>query len=853
MLAQGGSEAEFGFLLFRNNIKRKPPFLRRNVKQSVKALRRLNMGSSLSKASNLVDATFGPRHQPSRPEDDEDDEFKGPPAKRQKLTSSDENDGFSTREAKNDFQARYPLDQVTNGSTKRGVIDPVNFYGKSRSSTGQLHELRSSRRDKTISSITDAAKGRFQKALRLDFLGIFMEDDGAVSEDLDRMGLGGLVNIQCKCIAAIFFLSHDKDTRRRGSYTQVCDSIRMGLLKVREGPNGLSRDLLLSEPFVFPSQDFFVNRRRKIPTLRPEDDITVGLADAYRIHITIEPIGYQQYWPPFHISLSDDLQAGNISKALSDGRIIRNDIQLTGTTLLFANPDSQDKNLNLKLDFKDGRESIPYFLKVRVSWAVPSHLCTLLTPSKPELQYQPVVQPLASPSNRARKTFDAGTRTGDSRPQRHRSNIPTYNLKHLSAQAQGKSPRKPRSRSRPDDSEPPSEEISITYAFGSADSADNGIEQQYTILGLKCPFCCCNHRSLDELRFHLQSEHHNYTFSLRRSVPSRVTYFVQIIRNQSSMSSERTFQMIKPETLFELEAYLEDNKSWPKAREPRERSHGSKQFVDMAGPESSLSPSPRVSRYSSPNTSNSMDDTVETVIEKQQDFKSRTSRQVFRVPLTTKPLYDTLTKRVLEPGEEILSSGDEKDERWFHQKHRDIINDFSDVSMEEKDYLTRWNPFIVEHNLSCELYMPEAVSLFVERNKGWFSQRNSRKVQLMKHIETFILRGVVPEDCLHKSIAILRAESRKKVVEDANMDKEDAREELPSKHRGLLDCICFVHVQASDRVVCRGQVSQYPILLDITNRLLQHCQSRFFHRKCAENLGRPLTGSWICEDCFSSS
>ncbi|CZR53665.1 uncharacterized protein PAC_03545 [Phialocephala subalpina] len=124
------------------------------------------------------------------------------------------------------------------------------------------------------------------------------------------------------------------------------------------------------------------------------------------------------------------------------------------------------------------------------------------------------------------------------------------------------------------------------------------------------------------------------------------------------------------------------------------------------------------------------------------------------------------------------------------------------------------------------------ISPFDERQK-------SRKREFVKHIESFILRGVVDERCLAKCIEILRpAEKAKELREQEDVVMEDVKEGTPvSNRRGHFICICGKFTQPPNRVVCTGS----------------QCPARFFCRECAKKDGRPVVKTWKCNECFSDS
>jgi hypothetical protein len=138
--------------------------------------------------------------------------------------------------------------------------------------------------------------------------------------------------------------------------------------------------------------------------------------------------------------------------------------------------------------------------------------------------------------------------------------------------------------------------------------------------------------------------------------------------------------------------------------------------------------------------------------------------------------------------------------------------DFTDVTDDEKDYIIRWNPFIMEEQLTCETHLSDAVLRFVETNKFWFAERASRKGVFGKTMESFIMRGVVSEKCFVKCVQILKEAEKMEGSKEKEVMQEE-RPVSPSKQRGTLDCECGGHTQPPDRVICRGKVG-YPTSFD---------------------------------------
>ncbi|EHL00613.1 putative Polycomb protein suz12-A [Glarea lozoyensis 74030] len=170
-----------------------------------------------------------------------------------------------------------------------------------------------------------------------------------------------------------------------------------------------------------------------------------------------------------------------------------------------------------------------------------------------------------------------------------------------------------------------------------------------------------------------------------------------------------------------------------------------------------------------------------------------TSRKAVKVPKTRKPLFHTITKKALRPGDDLSSSDEEKDEAWLEHKHRDIIYDFSDIGFEEKEYINRWNPFITQKQYSTRTYLPQAIAEFMEKHKTWLVEKDSRKAEFVKQCETFILRGDITEGHLDELLARLKVE-KNRLATKMDIDIDD---ELPPKPRAAARIVPGVSITAS--------------------------------------------------------
>jgi len=800
------------------------PYLQKNVRR---ALQSLTMGSTLS-SFNTPTVEGRSREEANLSSENEEEEEDIRPAKRRKTGHFDHPPTDSPFKPKMEASSPQSFRHRMNGMKPRlrdsGSIAPVppsGFYGKCRPSQ-PVNEMPKKRfKESTpdrIASLIPENPIDFKGALRLD-IGVIVEkyQQGRPSfESLNSRETP--IDIKCRCSVELF----SKDDKNPSipsngpEYSSRVVTSRTCILRSTIGEEGnVVRELVNLDPFFITAEEIYINRRKHKATGGFENTFT--LAEKYLLQVKLEPIEMQREWPPFDIShFAASSMMGNdggptdetpITDLIEQGNLLKSEVHLICKTPSLLEPNKQTRLADLRLSYGSLRQKTPFALSLNALWSLPS----VFSPTHGKMS-DGLETNRSSPVMQKKKDTSLPNSPAN-RSQRQRSNVTTYNLKYLSALQQGRPLRVNKNRDfRSKSVQRRSEEAddtTVTYTFGKSDSAELVVKRETTIAGLNCPFCNCNHRSLEELKVHLHTNHSAFKYSLRRSTPPRLGFFIELAKNSSRSSPvpmlqrARIFQLNKPQTLFDLEKFLNGGDSWSKAREGPQHNSWPEHLHDQFGPESSLSSSPHESRQSSPNTSNATDDILDS--ENYQKLPVQ-SRKIFFVPKTNRPLFDTMTKRVLEPGEEIPLSDDEKEENWLHQKHRDIILDYADVTDDEKDYILRWNPFIMEARLTSELHLPGALLRFVKENRFWFAKRWSRKREFCKTMETFLMRGIINHECLHKCSEILKTAEKSEAAKEKNgMDMD--MEESMSPARGLLDCECGEPTHPSDRVVCSGNVS----------------------------------------------
>jgi hypothetical protein len=802
-----------------------PPFLRRNVRKSLFAL--TAMGSTLSLLNPTSRAYKAHSGTPYNDDYEVNWEGENPPAKRRRVDSSTHEDVHCTRR---------PLGQVNNDSrissktAQKGVgIDPLNFYGKPKVEAPKILEMRASgpktSRGKVIENLISTHPSDFQRALKIDLLGISRCKDASGVEALISEPFDTAIDILCDCTVSIFC------GRAETKVDIKCCYVKRYTLRISLNADGqVERRFLALDglPLILSSKDFFINRNPTSNRAQSSHrsvkyfESTPDFADSYVLQIYIEPVGHNKHWPSLEVSPSGDGVEHGIS------------LYCKLHTTDFFRADDQSKAFTLRSCHEGKREETSYKLELDISWSQANTLLSkkLLTPkdlssSATRLSIPSSTERLPSVSLKRKAEQLSTSESPVGRSQRHRPEVPTYNLKALSAQAQGRSPRKQQTSSQTKDVVDfrNGDGLTVVYNFGKVDAAKAQVQARNVVAGLVCPFCACSNRTIEQLRLHLCNDHTDFRFSLCTSNSPHMAFSVEAVSHPLTLrgESQSTIQLGRPLASFHLEEYLNGDSSWVQSREgPQNNAKPQEYFTKLSG-SSSTSTSSRGSACSSPDTSEVSDQKLILEPVASSIRIGALLPKSIKVPKTQKPLYHTITKRVLKPGDDLTSSDDEKDEAWLQHKHRDIIHDFSDIAVDEKEYINRWNPFITEKQYTIRTYLPRAMSEFLDKNKGWLLEKDTRRHEFIKQCQTFILQGDITED--HFSDLMDRLNMRER--DPCNIADVTLTDKSPSKRRGKMDCVCGKGVVVAYGVTCRGKatVSFYTVvtwlLITVFSRIAQ--------------------------------
>lgn len=78
------------------------------------------------------------------------------------------------------------------------------------------------------------------------------------------------------------------------------------------------------------------------------------------------------------------------------------------------------------------------------------------------------------------------------------------------------------------------------------------------------------------------------------------------------------------------------------------------------------------------------------------------------------------------------------------QQHRGNIAEYTDVTMEEKDYIWRWDKFILRKNITASVYLAPAWLEFVRYNAAWLVSSQSRMAEFGNHMAVLLAQDTLP-------------------------------------------------------------------------------------------------------------
>lgn len=354
------------------------------------------------------------------------------------------------------------------------------------------------------------------------------------------------------------------------THVLFCDS-QICTISTLQNAHGMSRmaRVYLLQPFVIPEEKIFIER---------DDDAVFDLADCYALRIELESAG-DLNWPP--LSLVDLVPKDDIS-------------------IISPAPDSY-RHWTLRCEFQNildpGRRSgslrvrrgsgpssrTDFSTRIDLTWATalpekgPSKKGSLARLVNFE-QQQEEAMPLTNghingqlenghmPNGHVHVIEDevdeddhAEGELTPSRSLRMRGPTKSYNLKFLSAQAQGREPRK---RSKTAEAKKPNTDR-VTYHLPK----EAAPIREVVVDGFSCCICHAPHQSFLQLRAHLVS-HSQYSFEINSDAGKSgcLIDISCVVEEFGPLLHPKIYQLGKPTKAFDIEKYVEGDNSWVTSR-----------------------------------------------------------------------------------------------------------------------------------------------------------------------------------------------------------------------------------------------------------------------------------------------
>lgn len=431
-----------------------------------------------------------------------------------------------------------------------------------------------------------------QRSMRIESLTIMHKDEprvranGSLGHSVPRTSKD-ITTIKARCKITI-----TTPSRTLGdSQVLFCDSQICTISTLQKTPGGFRMArVYLQQPFLVPEEKIFVER---------DDDSVFDLADSYSLKVELESAG-DHNWPPLNLEdLVNENDMPMMVPASSAFPILRHwTLRCEFTNIL----DPGRRSGSLRVRKGSGPSARTDFVtKIDLTWAtaLPDRHLTKgwqkgsVTPIV-NLEQQEEPMPLTNGHVNGQQVNgrmlnghangveeevedDAEGELTPSRSLRMRGPTKNYNLKLLSAQAQGREPRK---RSRNADLKKSDTDRVIYHLPREATPI-----KEVVVDGFSCCVCHAPHQSLIQLRAHLIS-HAQYSFevNLNAGKSGSLIDISCVAENSGPFLRPKIYQLGKPTKAFDIEKYVEGDDSWATSRLGPNNDDGSVAIARKAHP-----------------------------------------------------------------------------------------------------------------------------------------------------------------------------------------------------------------------------------------------------------------------------
>lgn len=98
----------------------------------------------------------------------------------------------------------------------------------------------------------------------------------------------------------------------------------------------------------------------------------------------------------------------------------------------------------------------------------------------------------------------------------------------------------------------------------------------------------------------------------------------------------------------------------------------------------------------------------------------------FYAPLLHRQYFHSRTGAVVLDHEKNYDSDDDVDEEWITQQSERLLDEFEDVSLEEKEFMKKWNRHVKENRILADFMVASSCRLFAKQHGKWLIETGLR-------------------------------------------------------------------------------------------------------------------------------
>ncbi|KAI1269655.1 hypothetical protein F5Y18DRAFT_371003 [Xylariaceae sp. FL1019] len=217
-------------------------------------------------------------------------------------------------------------------------------------------------------------------------------------------------------------------------------------------------------------------------------------------------------------------------------------------------------------------------------------------------------------------------------------------------------------------------------------------------------------------------------------------------------------------------------------------------------------------------------------------YKPRQMKQL--VPTIKQPIYDRVSKALLEPGS--LVDSPPVNDTWLVQKHRDIVRDYSDVDAGEKEYIYEWDAFVNRDCVTSEPHLQDVYIRFVQDKAPWIVASQNRTAEWAKHLSYLKSRNALTDSTIAHALSIIRR--LRSQMPPGEEEPEPAKTPSPrtAYRKSVAGCaICGQPVRGPASLICSNL----------------KCDNALYHVGCirSEAVQPVESRNWRCNICQPES